>query len=1041
MGIQSLQQFITAHCPGACVPVDLLKIAHSIGVRRRNQLFYNRLCLVVDGECCLDRLYGGFYSDWVCGGQWNRMVQFISVLIKTIQSNNIELAVFFNGGLEQQRMDEWVNKQQSNRKKVNQVLRHVALKATPPPKVWWSPPVCLRTCLRMALRHLNVTVVCTLDDHHHEVIAFCRENNFHGLIAEDAEYAIFDPPRYFSSEQLKLTYKGSLETKELILDEVARTLNLNPNRFCVFAALLGNYLLTEEDLTPFHHVLCPDQPKDKPIPPETLIKAVVDFIRGLPSVDNLEAVGTQIFGAVGQNKIQKFKQCVQYYLNGTKDGFFHYYPAMQGHKEERGYYTADRYQFLSEQRQSKHTHISKGDQSYSDNSFSVSTSSSAKFASETEEIELSSLTAYHQATGQYEPGNVSQITTDSSSLTLGASSNSSVPSTLICAKNGNHREQKGNNSAGLVSPSRNITGGLLPIPSTPPCSNDSSSNYSSSQFLWTSQQKNKNLTDGKVVEIPTSWAEIPKLPRVPPEVMRTTKERHQKGLMSPWIYQLLSQGEIKIPVVIEEEVPRDLPPGALLFRPLRQLVYAIVFNLHHMQFMAKQKKEQEGKEEKVPDIIVKEWTWSKHKQYSSPDLVPAMSLGWAVPTIQRLWFGASPDEKKRRMRAFLTCMRSDFPLMLNTSYVPQHMLIMCCVLRYIMADERPILRKQELDAFLAQAVSPHLMNAQFAQTMQLPIITNRGIELAAMFMQGVECALFANDACGSPIPWLMCCPWLFFDGKLFHQKLLKASGAKNLVDICDGQIDQVSTVERMRIAILEGLKPQFARPPLLPMEYLSPNISDYSRSQPPSINIPGPNRGRGRGAPSKPSADTRQMISNGGQLEVAGVVVGSWGPNYGRFPHSRNSSVPRQVGTMAGIRRYGTFTTSKGRGCMYHQVSTAKFCNPGLAVLNRKKHKNKKSGKETPDLSPVRRPLGRGCTLETSDSQTIQVSQLISLDDGDIINGNLVSSKDESDRHNNADEIMDKKKSDESSPFGQLNNSPYLPPTDLEIRGGGNQCH
>lgn len=49
-----------------------------------------------------------------------------------------------------------------------------------------------------------------MDDHHQEVIAFCRENNYHGLMAEDAEYIIFDPPRYFSSHQLKLTYKVSV---------------------------------------------------------------------------------------------------------------------------------------------------------------------------------------------------------------------------------------------------------------------------------------------------------------------------------------------------------------------------------------------------------------------------------------------------------------------------------------------------------------------------------------------------------------------------------------------------------------------------------------------------------------------------------------------------------------------------------------------------------------------------------------------------------------------------------------------------------------
>lgn len=60
--------------------------------------------------------------------------------------------------------------------------------------------------------------------------------------------------------------------------------------------------------------------------------------------------------------------------------------------------------------------------------------------------------------------------------------------------------------------------------------------------------------------------------------------------------------------------------------------------------------------------------------------------------------------------------------------------------------------------------------------------------LAALFMQGVEHALIANDACGAPISWLMCCPWLFFDGKIFHRKLLKANSAKNLLDLCDNRV-------------------------------------------------------------------------------------------------------------------------------------------------------------------------------------------------------------------------------------------------------------
>lgn len=59
----------------------------------------------------------------MCGGQWNRMVQFLAVLIQTVQNNNIELAIFFNGALEQQRLGEWAQKQATRRKNINSVRR------------------------------------------------------------------------------------------------------------------------------------------------------------------------------------------------------------------------------------------------------------------------------------------------------------------------------------------------------------------------------------------------------------------------------------------------------------------------------------------------------------------------------------------------------------------------------------------------------------------------------------------------------------------------------------------------------------------------------------------------------------------------------------------------------------------------------------------------------------------------------------------------------------------------------------------------------
>jgi hypothetical protein len=71
---------------------------------------------------------------------------------------------------------------------------------------------------------------------------------------------------------------------------------------------------------------------------------------------------------------------------------------------------------------------------------------------------------------------------------------------------------------------------------------------------------------------------------------------------------------------------------------------------------------------------------------------------------------------------------------------------------------------------------------------QLPSIQPRGIHLGTLFMSGVEAAIYANDVCGAPIPWSMCCPWRFFDGKVFHYKLIKASSGAPLVDVCEGQV-------------------------------------------------------------------------------------------------------------------------------------------------------------------------------------------------------------------------------------------------------------
>ncbi|XP_011306830.1 constitutive coactivator of PPAR-gamma-like protein 1 homolog [Fopius arisanus] len=840
MGVQDLQTFLDSNCvPGGVVPVDLLKIARNVMQRQRNRPnknpnHSNILRLVLDGECCLDRLYGGYFSDWACGGQWNRMVQFLAVLIQSIELSGVELVVFFNGCSESARRAEWIQDQLKMRIKVNSVLKHITTKGTPPPKIWWTPPVCLRTGLRMALRHLKVSVMCSMDDHHQEVIAYCRENNFHGLVADDAEYAIFDPPRYFSSEQLKLTYKGSLDSKEYLLSEVTKSLGIPSDRLCILGALLGNYILTEHDLVDFYKRLNISITGPNKTNIDQSIKTIAGYIKDLPSAE-IDVVAQNVFGSLTDPRCSKLRQSVQYYINGTKEGFLHYNKTVKAVKV-----TKQEVKQVPMIQQSSEEPVG---QSEEDSGIETS-----RFASETVESERESLNAYNEATANAKIA--PQIVID-------------PPGVQGAVETEAKNEEESN---GQVNGTHNLL-----------ISSSSSSSGSSATSPLHGEREGKKHEE-KILSIPTTV----------PEVMRTASERHQKGLMSPHIYQILINGEIKLPVLLEDENQRETPSIHLIYRPVRQMVYAILFNLHHRIYLATKAKEKNDNEKvEVPDVVIKEWIWSKGNPYQTPEYVKAEQIGWGVPTIQRLWFGTGIDDKRRRLRAFLTCMKSDTPLMLNISYVPQHLLVMACVLRYIMSfsDKIKILRRQELDAFIAQAFSPDLMNAQYLQDLQLPLVTFRGVQLSTLFMAGVETALLANDACGAPIPWLMCCPWLFFDGKLFHHTLARSTMAKNLLDLCGGHIDRVFKVERMRKAILEGVNVMFARPPI------TPPTQGFRIPPPTPANIlPAGctiNETLVRGRVSRGNIPLRELIrrpvpSRGGQLEIAGVVVGQWGANYGQ---------------------------------------------------------------------------------------------------------------------------------------------------------------
>lgn len=70
-------------------------------------------------------------------------------------------------------------------------------------------------------------------------------------------------------------------------------------------------------------------------------------------------------------------------------------------------------------------------------------------------------------------------------------------------------------------------------------------------------------------------------------------DRVKHILIALWVIisNCLLQGEIKLPTIMEDEHHKEIPSIHHFYRPIRQMVYAILFNLHHHTYMATKSKE------------------------------------------------------------------------------------------------------------------------------------------------------------------------------------------------------------------------------------------------------------------------------------------------------------------------------------------------------------------------------------------------------------------------------------------------------------------
>ncbi|XP_066288069.1 constitutive coactivator of peroxisome proliferator-activated receptor gamma-like isoform X1 [Branchiostoma lanceolatum] len=323
-------------------------------------------------------------------------------------------------------------------------------------------------------------------------------------------------------------------------------------------------------------------------------------------------------------------------------------------------------------------------------------------------------------------------------------------------------------------------------------------------------------------------------PRVDAKVLQFARERHLNSDNIAQIYNILISAETDSGVAMEDETSTDIPSSSLLFRPIRQRMYAVLYGVgsdseisNEMAQRMPQKPvflaprfsiplslpshrnrgfhtgvsstalgDQLPQESTHADSVrpvvgknaVKEWCPYRGNPLTRPDVVTALPLDvpGGTPSLAMLWFSTDgPRTQHLRLHTFFACMDSVGLLEGVLRVEPEPCYIIMCLVLHYMVKHMLTLQEWEVDAFLAQAVVPFAQDVGWLRGLKVPRVAPRPVHLAAVFLKGVSYALLADCACGWPITVQDGMPWNYFDGKLLHYKYLMAQGGADVRALCD----------------------------------------------------------------------------------------------------------------------------------------------------------------------------------------------------------------------------------------------------------------
>ncbi|KAG9483952.1 hypothetical protein GDO78_009717 [Eleutherodactylus coqui] len=277
------------------------------------------------------------------------------------------------------------------------------------------------------------------------------------------------------------------------------------------------------------------------------------------------------------------------------------------------------------------------------------------------------------------------------------------------------------------------------------------------------------------------------------EIVQMALEEHYKG-DNVMICNVLCLGESDCSNTLEDESDRDIPSQALVYRPIRQHIYAILLGT--------------GNGPPDPCPVVRESYVYHGNMLKNPELVPAvpLSISGGTPTARELWLSKDPDIQRQRFYTCMACFHVE-RWTEELRSLDSRLAATCCLLIYLTVQVQS-LTLTDVEAFLAQALCLAGRSGTQLRSLQLPHVDSRAVHLAFLFLRGLVTLMACSSACGYPFNMMDLMPWNTFDGKLFHQKYLLCHERRPVEVILEKKQSLVTEFGKLRALIIEACAAQ-----------------------------------------------------------------------------------------------------------------------------------------------------------------------------------------------------------------------------------------